>query len=148
MWWVQLRRGSYRPKSTVSAANQPQSSMPTTYFCADWDMYTSIAGRGITKRSVVTTKLLNSTLITLSRMPQRQTVLANARVMDGSSTERRKSPKLEGWLDGLCNGVGTTGPYSFWPDMRSPMSSEISMMALPSLTEPCQLILTLRWVGI
>jgi len=47
----------------------PKSSMPTTCFCADAQMFTKGRGKGTTKPSPCITKLSNVILISLRRMP-------------------------------------------------------------------------------
>jgi TolB-like protein len=59
------------------------------------------------------------------------------KALAGSSTQRRRLPKREGWPDALCNWVVTMPPYSASQDGRSPLSAKNSMMVQPSLTEPC-----------
>ena len=65
-------------------------------FCADWQMLTNGPGRGMRKRSVCFTKLLNLILISLPRMPQRHVCFCRRKAFGWSSTESKRLPKLEG----------------------------------------------------
>src|SRR5262245_5459868 len=98
-------------RKTVPVANQPQASMPTTYFCADWQMFTNGPGRGMTRRSIFSTKLLSEILISVRRIPRPRCALADARCQAGSSIESKRLSKPEGWRGALSNWVRTMLPY-------------------------------------
>src|SRR5262249_37099532 len=126
-----------RQKSSAPDANQPKTLTPTTVTCADWPIHTSGREKRMRKRSSCITELLNLIPISLRRMPQPRGVLACARDLGGSLTERKRLRRLEGWLDWLCNWVKTTLRHLVSPDTCSPMLAKNSMMALPSLIEHC-----------